>query len=73
MRVDDVRAALEQEARDGRDDARAVRAGDQQACAEAGRLRLGGYFLVLVVPAGAGVVFLTSVACSCPLGPSLPV
>ncbi len=73
MRIDDVRAALEQKARDRRDDAGAIRTGDQQPCAETGRLGLGGYFLVLVVAAGAGVAFLTSVACSWPLAPSLPV
>ncbi len=73
MGIDDVRAALEQETRDGGDDAGLIRTGDQQACAETGRLRRCDYFLVLVVPAGAGVGFLTSVACSCPLGPSLPV
>lgn len=71
MRVDDVRPALKQEARDGGNDAGAVCTGDQQARGVAGRL--GRYFfLVLVVGAGAGVAFLTSVACSCPLAPSLP-
>lgn len=71
VRVDDVRAALKQEARDGGNDAWAVCAGDQQARGVARRLGLY-FFLVLVVEAGAGVVFLTSVPCSDPFAPILP-